>query len=280
MRSSTRSSVARSSSLALRAALRAARREPRRAHAARAPTISATRSPSAPRHERIVSLNPDDDRAALRHRRRRRARRAHAVRPLARFGASPSPTSATGCARTSRRCSPRIPISSSSTRATTIATPRVACAPPASRPRAYAIDRIADFARVTRVARPPHRRHGRRARARWTRCRRTLDRVRAATATLPHPTVFWPLWEKPLLADRRRQLPQRAARRSPAARNVYADMPQPSPRVTLRGPAAAQSRRHPPSARRRATRISTDPRWQALARRARRTRARRSTRRS
>src|SRR5262249_14769994 len=29
---------------------------------------------------------------------------------------------------------------------------------------------------------------------------RTLDRVRSATASLPHPTVFWEVWQSPLMA--------------------------------------------------------------------------------
>jgi iron complex transport system substrate-binding protein len=60
-------------------------------------------------------------------------------------------------------------------------------------------DHIADFAREARLL-------GRvlgdsaAAAAVVDSVQRTLDRVRAATASLPHPTVFWVVWESPLMA--------------------------------------------------------------------------------
>jgi iron complex transport system substrate-binding protein len=64
---------------------------------------------------------------------------------------------------------------------------------------AIKVDHIADFAREARLL-------GRvlgdssAAAAVVDSVRRTLDRVRAATASLPHPTVFWELWQSPLMA--------------------------------------------------------------------------------
>ncbi|MDB4891606.1 MAG: ABC-type transporter, periplasmic subunit, partial [Gemmatimonadetes bacterium] len=64
---------------------------------------------------------------------------------------------------------------------------------------AYKIDHIADMMRVTRVL---GRLTGDSAAAERAvdSVQATLDRVRAQTANLPHPTVFWPLWETPLLS--------------------------------------------------------------------------------
>lgn len=61
------------------------------------------------------------------------------------------------------------------------------------------VDRIADFAREARLL---GRVLGDSARAATVvdSVQRTLDRVRAATAPLPHPTVFWEVWPSPLMA--------------------------------------------------------------------------------
>jgi ABC-type Fe3+-hydroxamate transport system substrate-binding protein len=61
------------------------------------------------------------------------------------------------------------------------------------------VDRIADFAREARLL---GRILGDSARAATVvdSVQRTLNRVRTATATLPHPTVFWELWQSPLMA--------------------------------------------------------------------------------
>jgi iron complex transport system substrate-binding protein len=64
---------------------------------------------------------------------------------------------------------------------------------------AIKVDHIADFAREARLV-------GRilgdsaAAAAVVDSVSRTLARVRAATAPLPHPTVFWELWQSPLMA--------------------------------------------------------------------------------
>jgi iron complex transport system substrate-binding protein len=60
----------------------------------------------------------------------------------------------------------------------------------------------------------------------------TLGRVRAATANLPHPTVFIHAWDRPIIAigggSFLSQLLEIAG-----GRNVYADIPAPSATVTL-----------------------------------------------
>jgi iron complex transport system substrate-binding protein len=61
------------------------------------------------------------------------------------------------------------------------------------------VDHIADFAREARLL---GRVLGDSAAAATVvdSVQRTLDRVRAATAPLPHPTVFWVVWQSPLMA--------------------------------------------------------------------------------
>ena len=64
---------------------------------------------------------------------------------------------------------------------------------------AIRVDHIADFAREARLL---GRVLGDSATAATVvdSVQRTLDRVRAATAPLAHPTVFWQLWQSPLMA--------------------------------------------------------------------------------
>lgn len=126
---------------------------------------------------------------------------------------------------------------------------------------AYRVDRIADFARVTRALGVLT---GDTAAARVTvdTVQATLARVRAATASLPHPTAFWILWESPLLAVGGGSFLDELLLTA-GARNVYGSLPGPSPAVSFedlvgRDPdvvlASPQSRKH----------ILADPRWQAL----------------
>ena len=126
---------------------------------------------------------------------------------------------------------------------------------------AYKIDRIADMARVTLVL---GRLTGDTASARRTvdTVQATLARVRRATSSLPHPAVFWPLWETPLLTvgggSFLNELIEIAG-----GRNVFAELPQPSPAVTFE----ELLRRDPdlilvgPKTR---VRLIQDPRWQTL----------------
>jgi iron complex transport system substrate-binding protein len=125
----------------------------------------------------------------------------------------------------------------------------------------YRMNSIADFVRVTESL---GRVTGDTAAARITvdTVRATLARVRAATAGLPHPRVFWPLWESPLLSvgggSFLNELVQIAG-----ARNVYDSLPQPSPTVSLedlvtRDPDIVLVN---PAAR---ARILAEPRWRTL----------------
>jgi ABC-type Fe3+-hydroxamate transport system substrate-binding protein len=90
----------------------------------------------------------------------------------------------------------------------------------------------------------------------------TLDSVRRVTSSLSRPTVFWPLWESPLMSvgggSFLNELVQIAG-----GRNVFDSLPQPSPTVTFeelvrRDPdivlAGVNQRR----------RLMADPKWQTL----------------
>ncbi len=126
---------------------------------------------------------------------------------------------------------------------------------------AFRIDRIADFARVT---------HALGALTGDTAAARTnvaatlaaLARVRAATASLPRPSVFWPLWDSPLLAMGGGSFLNELVNIA-GGRNIYDSLAQPSPAVSLedvlrRDPdvlvAGARSRQ----------RYAADARWQGL----------------
>ncbi|MEO5816064.1 MAG: helical backbone metal receptor [Gemmatimonadaceae bacterium] len=126
---------------------------------------------------------------------------------------------------------------------------------------AYKIDRIADMMRVTRIL---GRLTGDSAAADRTvdSVRVTLDRVRTRAANLPHPTVFWPLWEAPLLSVGAGSFLDELLGIA-GAKNIFGDLPQPSPTVAFeellkRDPdlilASAKSR----------DRMLVDPRWKTL----------------
>ncbi len=126
---------------------------------------------------------------------------------------------------------------------------------------AYRVDRIADFVRVTRALGALT---GDTAAARRDvdSVQAALARVRAATAALPHPTVFWPLFDAPLLAIGGGSFLDELITIA-GGRNVYGDLPQPSPAITFedlirRDPdviiASAASRQ----------RYLADPKWRAL----------------
>jgi ABC-type Fe3+-hydroxamate transport system substrate-binding protein len=91
---------------------------------------------------------------------------------------------------------------------------------------------------------------------------RTLDRVRAATADLPKPTVFWHIWDAPLITIGAGSFMNELVDIA-GARNVYADIASPSkaislevvarrdPEFILAGPIGEQ-------------RINSDRRWQIV----------------
>lgn len=125
----------------------------------------------------------------------------------------------------------------------------------------YRVDRIADFARVTEAL-------GRltgdtmAARATVDSVGATLARTRARTATLPHPRVFWFLWESPLLAVGGGSFLNEMLEVA-GARNVYDSLPGPSPAVAFED----LLRRDPDvvlAAPATKARMLADPRWRTL----------------
>lgn len=126
---------------------------------------------------------------------------------------------------------------------------------------AFRVDRIADFERVTRAL-GVLTGDSAAARATVDSVRRTLDVVRTATASLPHPTVFWPLYDQPLLATGSGSYLNELIEIA-GGRNIYGFMKEPSPRVTFedlmqRDPDVVLTS---PESR---TRYLADPRWRAL----------------
>jgi ABC-type Fe3+-hydroxamate transport system substrate-binding protein len=126
---------------------------------------------------------------------------------------------------------------------------------------ALRIDSIAQFERDTRLL---GRLTGDSARAAAVvdSVRATLDRVRAATRSLPHPTVFFHTWDRPLITigggSFLNELVDIAG-----ARNVYADLSGPSGIVTVEDVV----RRNPDfvlASPITAASLRADPRWQAL----------------
>jgi len=61
---------------------------------------------------------------------------------------------------------------------------------------------------------------------------RTLERVRSATASLPRPTVFWHIWDAPLITIGAGSFMNELVEIA-GARNVYADITGPSERISL-----------------------------------------------
>ena len=95
------------------------------------------------------------------------------------------------------------------------------------------IDRIAGFARATRIL---GHATGDSARAAGVvdSVQATLERVRRATAGLEAPTVIWRVWDRPLMVIGGGSYLSELATIA-GGRNVYADLPQPSPVVTTEG---------------------------------------------
>jgi ABC-type Fe3+-hydroxamate transport system substrate-binding protein len=126
---------------------------------------------------------------------------------------------------------------------------------------AFRVDRIADFERVT-IALGALTGDSVAARATVDSVHATVARVRSATASLPRPTVFWPLYDQPLLATGGGSFLNELIEVA-GGRNVYAFLPEPSPRITVED----LLRRDPdvvllsPDSR---ARYLADPRWRAL----------------
>jgi iron complex transport system substrate-binding protein len=126
---------------------------------------------------------------------------------------------------------------------------------------AYRVDRIADFRRVT-LALGALTGDSVAARATVDSVGATIARVRAATASLARPTVFWPLYDQPLLATGGGSFLNELIDVAGGS-NVYGFMPEPSPRITVED----LLKRDPevillsPESR---ARYVADPRWRAL----------------
>jgi iron complex transport system substrate-binding protein len=126
---------------------------------------------------------------------------------------------------------------------------------------AYRVDRIADFRRVT-LALGALTGDSAAARATVDSVGATIERVRAATASLPKPTVFWPLYDQPLLATGGGSFLNELIELGGGS-NIYGFLPEPSPRITVED----LLKRDPevvllsPESR---ARYLADPRWKAL----------------
>jgi ABC-type Fe3+-hydroxamate transport system substrate-binding protein len=96
---------------------------------------------------------------------------------------------------------------------------------------AYRVDRIADFERVTRAL-GALTGDTSNARATVDSVLATIQRVRVATASLPKPTVFWPLYDQPLLAAGGGSFLNELIDIA-GGRNIYGFMSTPSPRITV-----------------------------------------------
>ncbi|MDB4907581.1 MAG: ABC-type transporter, periplasmic subunit [Gemmatimonadetes bacterium] len=96
---------------------------------------------------------------------------------------------------------------------------------------AFKVDRIADFRRVTmelgELLGDPER-----ALSVVDSVQRTLDRVAAATAQLPRPSVFMPAWESPLMTIGGGSFLSELVTIA-GGRNIYEALPAPSPMVTM-----------------------------------------------
>jgi len=120
------------------------------------------------------------------------------------------------------------------------------------------IDHIADFHRAVRLI---GRLLGDSAQAATVAdsVQRTLDRVRSATTGLPTPTVFWHIWDAPLITIGRGSYMNELVEIA-GGRNVYGDMPDVSPTVGIED----VLRRNPQyiiAGPEGSTKILSDPRW-------------------
>lgn len=93
------------------------------------------------------------------------------------------------------------------------------------------VDRLADFRRATLLLGTATGETGR-ARSVVDSVTRTLERVRAATRDLPHPTVFWHIWDAPIITIGRGSYMNELVEIA-GGRNVYGDVAAPSPTVSI-----------------------------------------------
>jgi len=126
---------------------------------------------------------------------------------------------------------------------------------------AYRVDRIADFRRVT-LALGALTGDSVAARATVDSVGATIERVRAATTSLPRPTVFWPLYDQPLLATGGGSFLNELIDIAGGS-NVYGFLKEPSPRITVEDLLERDPEIILLSPESRA-RYVADPRWRAL----------------
>ena len=93
------------------------------------------------------------------------------------------------------------------------------------------VDRLADFRRATLLLGTATGETGR-ARSVVDSVTRTLERVRAATRDLPHPTVFCHIWDAPIITIGRGSYMNELVEIA-GGRNVYGDVAAPSPTVSI-----------------------------------------------
>ena len=92
---------------------------------------------------------------------------------------------------------------------------------------------------------------------------RTLDRVRKATASLPRPTVFWHIWDAPLITIGGGSYMNELITIAGGA-NVYGDMPAASPTVGIED-VLNRNPQYMITGPEGAVKIKADPRWSAAA---------------
>jgi ABC-type Fe3+-hydroxamate transport system substrate-binding protein len=90
---------------------------------------------------------------------------------------------------------------------------------------------------------------------------RTLARVERATAALPKPTVFWHIWDAPLITIARGSYMNELIEIA-GARNVYGDMAAASPTVGIED-VLQRNPRYIITGPEGAVKIKSDPRWSA-----------------
>lgn len=123
------------------------------------------------------------------------------------------------------------------------------------------VDHIADFRRTVRLL-GAILGDSARARILTDSVDRTLDKVRAATARLPRPGVFWHIWDAPVITIGAGSFMSELVDIA-GAKNVYADIKAPSAQVSLEDVA----RRNPdfilagPVGK---SQIEADPRWRIV----------------
>lgn len=96
---------------------------------------------------------------------------------------------------------------------------------------ALKVDRLSDFRRATMLLGEATG-QSERAREVVDSVTATLERVRAATSALPHPTVFWHIWDAPIITIGRGSYMNDLVEIA-GGRNMYADVAAASPTVSI-----------------------------------------------